>query len=133
MPPDDLFGAARVARERAYAVYSGYPVGAAVRDEQGRIHAACNVENASYGLSICAERAAVFRMVAEGGTAIHEVAILTIDGGSPCGACLQVLMEFVYDPALVLVHRATITGAISSSPLAELAPDLFRLGSARRA
>lgn len=93
----DLLGAARGARRQAYAPYSRFPVGAAVRTTQGQVFSACNVENRSYGLTMCAERAAVFAAVAtEGGaTRIATVAISAAAGSCPpCGACRQVLAEF---------------------------------------
>ncbi|GIW87166.1 MAG: cytidine deaminase [Isosphaeraceae bacterium] len=89
----------RVAREaagRAYCPYSGFAVGAAVQAEDGRIFAGCNVENASYGLTLCAERAAVGAMVAGGGRRVVAVAIYTPtpEPTTPCGACRQVMREF---------------------------------------
>src|SRR5688572_21159302 len=107
---ETLVNAAMEARERAYAPYSGYKVGAAVRDGEGRIHAGCNVENISYGLTICAERSALSRMVAGGGTQITEVAVVTADGGAPCGACRQVLLEFAPQASEVTVHVANADG-----------------------
>lgn len=96
MDPERLIALARKAKERAYAPYSGFRVGAAVLTRSGAVHAACNVENASLGLTVCAERAAVFRSVSEGDVEIEAVVIVT-DGEepiAPCGACRQVLMEF---------------------------------------
>ena len=89
-----LIAAARDAQEMAYAPYSGYPVGAALLGGDGRIYTGCNVENASFGLSNCAERTAVFKMVSEGQHEILAVAVCTDNAGSPCGACRQVLNEF---------------------------------------
>ncbi|MBI5851386.1 MAG: cytidine deaminase [Planctomycetes bacterium] len=91
-----LVAVARNVALRAYAPASSFSVGAAVLALDGRVFCGCNVENASYGLSICAERAAVFRMVAEGAQRIAGVAIWTplAEPGSPCGACRQVLAEF---------------------------------------
>ncbi len=90
-----LVRAARAARRRAYAPYSHFPVGAAVLTHTGVIVTACNVENASYGLSICAERAAIHRAVAEGYRRLIAVAVSTGPSGSmPCGACRQVMQEF---------------------------------------
>jgi cytidine deaminase len=88
--------AARRAAARAYAPYSGFPVGAAVLGRSGRVHAGCNVENASYGLSICAERSAVFRAIGAGETGIEALVIYTPTPlpTAPCGACRQVLSEF---------------------------------------
>ena len=92
----DLVVAAREASVWAYCPYSRFPVGAAVLTEGGVIVAGCNVENASYGLTICAERNAVFRAVADGATAIRAVVVFTPtpEPTAPCGACRQVLNEF---------------------------------------
>jgi cytidine deaminase len=90
---DKLLAAARAVRQRAHAPYSRFAVGAAVLDERGRIHVGCNVENASYGLTICAERNAVAAAVAAGARRIRAVAVVTPTVASPCGACRQVLAE----------------------------------------
>ncbi len=90
-----LVRAARAARRRAYVPYSHFPVGAAVLTGAGTIVTGCNVENASYGLSICAERAAIHRAVAEGQRGLHAVAVASGPSASmPCGACRQVMQEF---------------------------------------
>ena len=93
---DELVLRARGASAAAYCPYSSFAVGAALLSKDGRIFCACNVENASYGLSICAERSAVFQMVAQGGDGILAVAVFSPSAAPcvPCGACLQVLMEF---------------------------------------
>jgi cytidine deaminase len=93
---DRLVDAAREARERAYAPYSNFAVGAAIRTHSGRIFTGSNVENASYGLTMCAERVAVFAAVAAGERIIESVAVVadTPDVTPPCGACRQVLFEF---------------------------------------
>lgn len=86
-------------RERAYAPYSEYRVGAAVMSGSGKVYLGCNVENASYGLTMCAERVAVFRAVSEGETAIRAV-VISVEAREmprPCGACLQVISEFAQD------------------------------------
>jgi cytidine deaminase len=101
-----LLAAARRAAANAHAPYSGFPVGAAVLDERGRIHPGANVENASSGLTVCAERAAVSRMVAAGGRRIAAVLVYTDTATltPPCGACLQVIAEFGENPSVVLAN-----------------------------
>jgi cytidine deaminase len=93
------------ARKRAYAPYSNYPVGAALMTASGKIIAGVNVENAAYPTSMCAERTAVFSAVAQGEREFRAVAVVTENGGTPCGSCRQALSEFGLD-TLVLVARA---------------------------
>lgn len=113
-----LTDAAISARKSAYCPYSRYPVGAAVMTETGRVYAGCNVENASYGLAVCAERVAVFTAIAHNQTALKAVAVAAT-GARPCGACRQVLFEFsTKDTELILIdvkasgrtslHRTTV-------------------------
>lgn len=122
-----LLELARNASVNAYAPYSRYPVGACLRDAQGRTWAACNVENASYGLSVCAERNAIAAMVAGGGTEIRELLVCTRDGAPPCGACLQVMREFTPDPASVRIYLANGKEVVKQCSLAELLPHGFAL------
>jgi cytidine deaminase len=91
-----LIQKARKAIKNAYAPYSGFKVGAAVLTDDGRIYTGCNVENASYGLTVCAERIAIFRAICDGKTKIEAVGVATEgdDEVYPCGACLQVMSEF---------------------------------------
>ncbi len=117
-----LIAAACAARQRAYAPYSHYMVGAAVLADDGQIYTGVNVENASYGLTICAERAAVFAMVAAGGRRLQAVAVCTGNGGSPCGACRQVLAEFAADVPVFLSDTA---GQTRRTSLLTLLPDHF--------
>lgn len=122
---EEIIAAARRVRAHAYAPYSGYSVGAAVMGENGVFYTGCNVENASYGLTICAERAAVFAMVADGCTALTQCALVTKDGGVPCGACLQVLSEFVKKPSECQIHCEDEAGNSKQYFLSELIPHAF--------
>ena len=122
-----LLAAARAVRKRAHAPYSRFHVGAAVLDERGRVHAGCNVENASYGLTVCAERNAVAAAVAAGARAIRAVAVVTSSRppASPCGACRQVLAELGDASTTVLLTGPT--GGADELTLGELLPRAFRL------
>ena len=100
---DAIIQAAIDARQRAYAKYSGYQVGAALLSSSGEIITGCNVENASYGLTLCAERVAIGSAVAQGLREFSAIAIATADGSAPCGACRQVLAEFSPDLPILLV------------------------------
>ena len=91
---EQLIAAALAARRWAYAPYSNYRVGAAVLTDSGRIYDGVNVENAAYPTSMCAERVAVFKAVSEGERQFAALAVVTTNGGTPCGACRQVLSEF---------------------------------------
>jgi cytidine deaminase len=121
---DELIEAACQARERAYAPYSHYRVGAAVLAGDSRVFTGVNVENASYGLSNCAERTAVFKAVSEGTQQIVAVAVCTENGGSPCGACRQVLSEFVGEND-VPVWLSDAAGRVRETTLFTLLPDTF--------
>ena len=120
---DALVRAAEAARRHAHAPYSRYHVGAAVEADDGSIYAGCNVENASYGLTICAERAAVCAAVAAGARKIRRAVVITDSDppGAPCGACRQVLAEFGLD------MRVTAIGPARRQEwtLRELLPDAF--------
>lgn len=108
------------ARQRAYAPYSDYKVGAALLVEDGTLYTGCNVENASYGATICAERTAAVKAVSEGQLRFTAIAIATGNGGSPCGICRQVLYEFGPQMTVIMVDGA---GRIShEGPLHELLP-----------
>ena len=124
-----LLDAAERALRNAHEPYSHYRVGAAVLAEGGKIFAGCNVENASYGLTMCAERVAVGAAVAAGNTNIRAVAIIG-DGPEmpwPCGACRQVLVEFAKDDTPVLVAVRGHLRAAENTTLGALLPHAFRL------
>jgi cytidine deaminase len=114
------------ARNHAYAPYSNFNVGAAVLTASGDIYAGCNVENASYGLTICAERAAVCAAVAAGHKSIVAVAVATAGGHSPCGACRQVLSEFGSAMEVLLVD-ADQPQRMRRTSLDRLLPEQFSL------
>jgi len=103
---DSLMSAALAVRENARAAYSNFQVGAALEDLTGRIHTGCNVENATYGLTICAERVAVFKAVSEGAREFRRLAVAadTETLTPPCGACRQILWEFCGDIPIVLLN-----------------------------
>jgi cytidine deaminase len=124
-----LVSAARQVRANALAPYSNFAVGAAVLDDRGRIHTGCNVENASYGLTVCAERNAVAAAVAAGARRIVAVAVVTAakPPASPCGACRQVLAEVAADDAVVLLAPSRGQGPPERVTLGELLPRAFRL------
>ncbi len=120
---DLLISRAFEARERAYVPYSHYQVGAAVLTEDGRVFTGCNVENAVYPLGICAERVAIAHAVAEGARRIQAIAVATANGGTPCGACRQVIREFASPEAAILIARPD--GVYRQFTLAELLPESF--------
>jgi cytidine deaminase len=103
---DALIAAALDARENAFAPYSKFKVGAALEDSEGRIHTGCNVENATYGLTVCAERVAVLKAVSEGVRRFRRVAVVADTEAltPPCGACRQFLWEFCGDIEIVLAN-----------------------------
>src|SRR5215467_4513686 len=124
---ESLLHAARQALKRAYAPYSNFHVGAAVLTEQGQVFSGCNVENASYGLTICAERSAIFTAVQQSaGTkpAIRAVAVVNGDElpCSPCGACRQVIFEFGENAIVIFKGRQSYL----EMPIQDLLPESFR-------
>ena len=123
---EELVAAAREAAARAYAPYSGFTVRAALVDESGRVFTAANVENSSFGLTICAERAAVCRALAEGAGRLVAVAVAcnTPNPVQPCGACRQVLAEFAPRLRVVAAGRGEDFAVVR---LDELLPGAFRL------
>lgn len=124
-----LIAAARAARKRAYAPYSKYLVGAAIATRSGKVFTGCNVENATYGATICAERNAIGQMIAAGEK--HPVACAVVTrgprGGSPCGICRQVLWEFASDMPIALIGEGPRGLTRRTTSLADLLPDGFRL------
>jgi cytidine deaminase len=122
----DLEQRALAVRQHAYAPYSKFRVGAAVRMD-GKIFEGVNVENASYPMSVCAERNAIAAGIAAGARVLEEVAVATEASppSSPCGACRQVLRELAADPAKVTVTAVNPAGERRSWTLAELLPDAF--------
>ena len=109
---DPLVAAARDARERAIATYSGFRVGAALETADGTIVTGCNIENASYGLTICAERVAMFKALSEGHRAFVRIVVVadTAEPTPPCGACRQILWEFGPDLEVILASLTEVTG-----------------------
>lgn len=124
-----LLKRARQAAKNSYAPYSRFPVGAAVMAQDRRVFAGCNVENASYGLTLCAERAAVLAAVSAGVRRLRAVAITGGRGRAarPCGACLQVLAEFAGPDLKILLAPLDKPGLIESLTLAECLPESFAL------
>ena len=125
---EKMLEAARRASEQAYCIYSKFPVGAALLTEDGRVFEGCNIENASYGLTICAERVALFNAILAGARRIRRIAIACPKGDParpntlmPCGACRQVLAEFADRDLVVLID------GIGSIPFCELLPHAFQL------
>jgi cytidine deaminase len=121
--PSRLIAAATSARTKAYARYSDYAVGAAVVRSDGNITTGSNVENAVYPLTMCAERVAVFTAIAAGSRRILAVAVVTENGGSPCGSCRQVMREFGDDTMPVFI--ADTRGNCRATTLDALLPDSF--------
>lgn len=120
-----LVDAARAASERAYCRYSGYAVGAAIRSDDGRLFVGCNVENGSYGATMCAERSAIFGMVSAGQRRIMAVCVYAPGEpmAMPCGMCRQVISEFCLDaPVLVAGPRGVLRRSFAA-----LLPEAFRL------
>lgn len=122
---DELLAAAADARGHAYAPYSGFAVGAALRDEHGRIHSGCNVENAAYPQGLCAEAVALGQLVRAGGRRVAAAAVIgdAEDPVMPCGGCRQKLREFAADDTTVLC--ASTRGPRRWTTLGELLPAAF--------
>jgi cytidine deaminase len=121
---DELVKAATEVRERAYAPYSNFKVGAAVRTKDGKIYTGCNVESASYGLTVCAERVAIWKAVSEGEKEFEQVAVVadTEELTPPCGVCRQIIWEFGGD---IPITFANLKGNTETVKMSELLPRAF--------
>ena len=121
---ETLISAARLARENAHAPYSNFRVGAAVRATSGRIFGGCNVENATYGLTVCAERIAIFKALSEGERGFDAISVVTDTENltPPCGACRQLIWEFCGDVPVIM---ANLKGKIEVIQMRELFPKPF--------
>ncbi len=120
---ESLIQSALLAYKKAYAPYSCYAVGAAVLGDNGIIYTGCNVENAVYPLTLCAERVAIMKAVSEGVHHIEAVAVVTKNGGSPCGSCRQVMREFADDN--LPVYISNLEGQYEQMTLGQLLPKSF--------
>ncbi len=121
----ELIALAQQAREHAYASYSGFPVGAALLARSGKVYTGCNVENASYPLTICAEQTAVTKAASEGEREFEAIAVVTATGATPCGACRQILREFGGPEGNLRVIVADLDGDWQTFTIAELLPHGF--------
>lgn len=120
---NDLISEALAVRKNAYAPYSEYKVGAALLSAGGEIYRGANVENAAYPTSMCAERSAVFNAVSCGERSFTAIAVASVNGGAPCGACRQVLAEFGLETLVLIIDE---TGEVlSEQTVADLLPDAF--------
>jgi len=118
-----LIDLANTARQRAYAPYSHYSVGAALRTKTGRLFTGVNVENAAYPQTMCAERVAIFKAVSEGEKEFEVITIVTDNGGSPCGGCRQVMAEFGLDTIILLADGNG--KLVKQTTVGELLPEAF--------
>ena len=118
-----LIDLANETRRRAYAPYSGYSVGAALRTRSGRIYTGVNVESAAYPTTMCAERVAVYKAVSEGEREFEGIAVVTDNGGSPCGGCRQVLAEFGLETIVLIANR--FGRMLQQTTVGELLPGAF--------
>jgi cytidine deaminase len=128
---DTLIAAAREARQHAQAAYSGFRVGAALECADGTVVRGCNIENATYGLTVCAERVALWKALSEGHTAFVRVAVVadTARPTPPCGTCRQLLWEYCGDIDVVLANLDTETGRMRLSALLPMPFDRSLLGA----
>ena len=126
----ELIEAAKDVREKAYAPYSNFKVGAALRTKSGEIYTGCNVESASYGLTVCAERVAIWKAVSEGVTEFETIAVVadTASPTPPCGACRQIIWEFCGDITVVLANLSEVSATLQMKDLLPLPFDRGLLG-----
>ena len=122
---EKLLQLAKEARQQAYVPYSKFPVGAAIITKDGKVYQGCNIENASFGLTNCAERTAIFKAVSEGETAFEAIAVIADTTGpvSPCGACRQVMVEFC-EPTMP-VYLTNLNGDVQQTTVGDLLPGAF--------
>ena len=120
---ESLVDLANMARQRAYAPYSHYPVGASLRTKTGRIFTGVNVENAAYPQTMCAERIAIFKAVSEGEKEFEVITVVTDNGGSPCGGCRQVMAEFGLDTIVIMADGSG--QIVKETTVKDLLPDAF--------
>jgi cytidine deaminase len=118
-----LIEQANQARRHAYVPYSNYPVGAALQTKSGKVYTGVNVENAAYPTTMCAERTAVYKAVSEGEREFEVIAVVTDNGGSPCGSCRQVLAEFGLDTVVLIANGAG--ELLQETTVKELLPGAF--------
>jgi len=121
---NELIQAAVEARKWAYAPYSNYPVGAALLTISGKIYDGVNIENAAYPTGTCAERVAIFKAVSEGERQFEAIAVVTANGGAPCGACRQVLSEFGLETRVLIADDDG--KLVREYSIAELLPEAFK-------
>ncbi len=126
-----LVAQAREAQRYAYVPYSGYPVGAAVLADDGQVYTGCNVENAVFPLTQCAERVAITKAISSGARRILAVSVVTVNGGTPCGACRQVMEEFGAPDMPIFIAQPD--GSYRQRTLAELLPESFSATDLKRA
>jgi cytidine deaminase len=124
---NDLVRIANQVRKWAYAPYSNYQVGAAVLTESGRIYDGVNIENAAYPVTICAERVAIFKAISNGEKQFRAIAVVTKNGGMPCGSCRQVMAEF--SPDMLVIVADEDEAITAEKTVAELLPGAFRADS----
>lgn len=122
---DELIAQARDARRWAHAPYSNFSVGAALLSSDGRVFTGCNVENSTYGLSMCAERVAIFKAISDGANEIERIAVVTDHEqiAPPCGCCRQMIWEFASDDTEVIL--ANLSGVVRTYRIRDLLPEAF--------